>query len=329
MSDRQLDRRRFLLAGTTTGVAGLAGCTDNLDSLRSDDSEGTGEDELLSTAFAADEPEAVVTRYFELLGEIESLTHSSQDRIAFESVETELVAENPETEAFLERTEDHAEIEEIIEQTETALVAATVEADGEMEEIIFGLAREDGGWRLLTERAGQSEAEATGEDSTEQVSDNIQIIGEVGEVDDTGVIDLARLTVTRTPGSSEIDLSELSIQWVGDNGFSEYTHASQPTGSGSAYYLDIITAENETDSVLSDNRDRYEILIPLGDVVAEYGLAGRDPVSGVDAVDPDGDIEPLESGQMADLEITVGTGASRQTGVSVPDTLDPNTTVTL
>ncbi len=143
---------------------------------------------------------------------------------------------------------------------------------------------------VLINTAGflQTQAEQTGEDSTDQVADNINVIGEVGEVADSsdGSVGLSEnkifettLTIQRSPGSSEVDLSGLSIQYVGDNGFAQLTHVSEQkdaidSGSGggtsaatNVYFIQSVTAETPGDPVITADGDRYEIVIPTGTVV--------------------------------------------------------------
>ena len=111
---------------------------------------------------------------------------------------------------------------------------------------------------VLINTAGflQTQAEETGQESTDQVADNINVIGEVGEVGDantgSGSVYETRLTVQRSPGSSEIDLSGLSIQWVGDNGFAQLIHVGEETNTNgnieaanpatNVYFVQAITA---------------------------------------------------------------------------------------
>jgi len=132
---------------------------------------------------------------------------------------------------------------------------------------------------VLINTAGflQTQAEETGSESTDQVADNINVIGEVGEVgnnnEGSGSIYEARLTVQRSPGSSEIDLTGVSIQYVGDNGFAQLVHASDETNNNgnlepdqatNVYFVQPITAESSGDAVITDDGDRYEIVIPIG-----------------------------------------------------------------
>ncbi|MFC6754231.1 archaellin/type IV pilin N-terminal domain-containing protein [Halorubrum tibetense] len=75
---------------------------------------------------------------------------------------------------------------------------------------------------VLINTAGflQSQAEATGEESTDLVSERIDVTSSVGIVGDAdaGTLDEIRLSVAGSPGADQIDLSETTIQAVGPNG---------------------------------------------------------------------------------------------------------------
>ncbi len=73
---------------------------------------------------------------------------------------------------------------------------------------------------VLINTAGflQTQAEDTGEESTEQVSDRVQVLSSIGE-DTTpdGTIDTVNLTVQKAPGSGPILLDDVLIEWLGDS----------------------------------------------------------------------------------------------------------------
>ena len=75
---------------------------------------------------------------------------------------------------------------------------------------------------VLINTAGflQTQAEATGEESTDLVSERIDVTSEVGIVGDADNGDLSeiRLSVSGAPGADQIDLSETTIQAVGPGG---------------------------------------------------------------------------------------------------------------
>jgi len=193
---------------------------------------------------------------------------------------------------------------------------------------------------VLINTAGflQTQAEETGTESTDQVADNINVIGQVGDVESSGgPISTVRLTVQRSPGSSEIDLSGLSIQYVGDNGFAQLVHGVDETADGDAGYLiQPVTAESEQDPVITDDGDRYQIVIPLNQEYVDgsgTGLSNDVVANNGGTVDySNTGLGDLTAGQTADLEITSDSGATRNVVITAPDTLvglDGSDTVTL
>jgi len=91
---------------------------------------------------------------------------------------------------------------------------------------------------VLINTAGflQTQAEETGQDSTDQVANNINVIGTIGEVDSTGSgnVDLIRLTAQRSAGLGDIDLAGLSIQYVGPNSFTNLIHTSEESAGANS-----------------------------------------------------------------------------------------------
>jgi flagellin FlaB len=239
---------------------------------------------------------------------------------------------------------------------------------------------------VLINTAGflQTQAEETGQDSTDQVSNNINVIGTVGDVGDqnydgkviqnpdsgAAVVDYSsfapygsegdderihtlKLTVQKSPGAGDIDLSELSIQYVAPESFANLVHVRDAapaeitddsgksiTSNGeSAYFVDTITAST-TDTVMTQAGDRYQIIIPLQTAFDEDGLSG-DPASAADGndygreitaeVSGEGDVGDtgydnsglslLDESDSVELTITTASGSQRFVTLSVPDSL--------
>ena len=211
---------------------------------------------------------------------------------------------------------------------------------------------------VLINTAGflQTQAEQTGEDSSDQVSNNINVIGQTGEVDNAtnGEINRSRLIVQRAPGSSDVDLTELSIQYVGDNGFENLIHPTAEIGdednpsygdtildNESAYYgVEVVTADTDTDAVMTDDSDRYQIVIPFNSSVnSDWNSSGADRVmvndpgiidsfsgsslaSDAEVAITSGSLDFLETGQQAELTLTTADRATRNAFIQAPDTLD-------
>ncbi|MGB9965982.1 archaellin/type IV pilin N-terminal domain-containing protein [Halobacterium hubeiense] len=217
---------------------------------------------------------------------------------------------------------------------------------------------------VLINTAGvlQTQAEDTGQDSTDQVANNINVIGAVGEVndanevayDDTAVYEI-RTTVQKSPGAGDIDLSGLSIQYVGPNGFGNLVHISEKntsqTNVSNVYFVQAITAETEEDTVMTSESDRYEIVIPTGtfwnssegimnasstnggvNVSTSAYESGDDIDANPASVNVDNtDLDLLQESDRVELTITTDSGSQRYVNLRVPSSLvgDEGGTVTL
>ncbi|MFC7058108.1 archaellin/type IV pilin N-terminal domain-containing protein [Halovenus salina] len=221
---------------------------------------------------------------------------------------------------------------------------------------------------VLINTAGflQTQAQDTGTESTSQVADNLNVITEVGNVSSNDEINQLRLGVQPSAGADDINLAQVTLQYVSDNEFanivvgnatgksadveqatgdndpdeirveaynSTNSQFDDPRASGDERFnISVVTAENEDDVVMTDGADRYELVLPLtaaaepGDITDATGTA----LSANTAFN--GDLAPLAEG--ADTEITITTEVGSQTVafLQVPDSLsgdDPGTTVNL
>jgi len=240
---------------------------------------------------------------------------------------------------------------------------------------------------VLINTAGflQTQAEDTGTESTEQVADNLNVITEVGNVSDGDGINELRVGVQPASGSDDINLAELTVQYVSDGEFANLvvgndTTTSDDTATGDTnpddiytiggtapdataanrdvdhrsagderYNIDVITAENEDDVVMTDGADRYELIVPLNlsaasesdQVKALDGNTGADTQlndfdsdddTNVDSYQYNGDLKPLTEGAEVELTITTEVGAQTVAFLQVPDSLsgdDAGSTVNL
>ena len=176
---------------------------------------------------------------------------------------------------------------------------------------------------VLINTAGflQSQAEATGQESTEQVSNNIQVESVVGTLQESGtneeeeVRDI-EIVVSQAPGSDDINLEELALDYIDPSGsdtlvFSETGGDDVEDGN---YNLNEVS-DSDDDNVLSDNDQRYAIVLNLAD-------------STDNSHDTFGD--SLQEGQEASLIITTESGSQISVELTAPDTLtDAGTDVRL
>lgn len=135
---------------------------------------------------------------------------------------------------------------------------------------------------VLINTAGflQSQAEATGEESTNQVSSGVNVVSASGTdttADSTTNIDTATLTVSKQAGSKPIDLTSIEVQVVGPSGTALIEIAPN----------NLANVVGDDKNILEEQSDRVEIELDL----ATNG-AGE-----------------LTSGDSADLTITTADGA--------------------
>jgi len=221
---------------------------------------------------------------------------------------------------------------------------------------------------VLINTAGflQTQAEETGQDSTDQVANNIKIIGTVGDVGDKGgtgvdptlvtsneitayssngdvsdtTVHTVKLTVQKSPGAGDIDLADLSIQYVGQDSFANLVHAESADGPSSdyssgdvsdsaagdeAYFVDDITAES-SDTVMTSEGDRYQLIVPLRTGL-DSSSNGR-AMTGLQTTDStqydNTELDLLKESEGVELTINTPSGAQRYVTLRVPDSLVGN-----
>ncbi|MEA1930927.1 MAG: archaellin/type IV pilin N-terminal domain-containing protein [Euryarchaeota archaeon] len=153
---------------------------------------------------------------------------------------------------------------------------------------------------VLINTAGllQTQAEATGEESSQQVSDRLQIQSATGNVTGNETIDEVNITVTKAPGADDIQLENVTYEFV----------TSDLVNSGvlqSGQISNITSATN--DNVITDRSDRYKLTF--------------DTDNGLDA--------ELQGGASVSVTLTTAPGASTVTELRVPDSLVDRSAVSL
>ncbi len=189
---------------------------------------------------------------------------------------------------------------------------------------------------VLINTAGllQSQAEATGEESAEQVSDRVQVstvTGVAGDGDDEdindvleeGEVDRIKLSVFRSPGAGDIDLTD-SIVEVFANGESgtltfdedstdeddftfEDDRQTEFTGTGDLIEgFAVLNVQGADDGTLSDSSDRAQIVFDLTHAA-----------------------EPLEEGDTVSITVTTAAGGTAFVEKRAPSTIDNGETYRL
>lgn len=153
---------------------------------------------------------------------------------------------------------------------------------------------------VLINTAGflQNQAEATGQESTEQVSNAIQVTSAFGEGTSTS-IDTVTLVVSKAPGADSIDLSNAEIEWVNEDG-SSAVHRFSPDDTTDGVTTNEIVGSSGS-NLLSDDGEKIEVKIDTS------------------TADPDA----ISAGGSATLTITTADGGQTTVELSVPNPLSP------
>jgi flagellin FlaB len=149
---------------------------------------------------------------------------------------------------------------------------------------------------VLINTAGflQSQAEATGEESTSQVSDTVQVLSATGDVDSgsTPAVTAVDLRVSLAPGADAVDLSNAEMQLVGPGGTETVTAPTVSTG----------------DNTLTDSSDRSTITIQQATLEAVSSGGGTN--------------NGLDEGDEVDVTLTAASGGQTSTALVVPTPID-------
>ena len=178
---------------------------------------------------------------------------------------------------------------------------------------------------VLINTAGflQSGAEETGQQSSDQVTNRLQVVSAVGEVSN-GNVDLVGVTVKKAPGAGNIDLSSTTLQAVHSTGSNDLTYG-QFSGDGmfksttdAASEFDVASVQDAGgDSlsgdgvVLNDPADRAKILIDTSST--NTGVTSGD----------------FGEGDTMTIQINTQSGGTTELRLVVPETLSGSSAVTL
>ena len=175
---------------------------------------------------------------------------------------------------------------------------------------------------VLINTAGflQTQAQSTGEESTQQVSTNLVFLSSTGTVttdsseNPTGVRKV-NTTVQLGPGSTSVDLNQSTVSLFTDNGTStEFDGVISGTGdSDNAITLESnLDTGTKTNTILSTDSSSDNATATI-----VFNLEGSDVNGG------GFEFSEFESGTRVNIVITTPSGTQAQTSFIVEDPLDP------
>jgi len=163
---------------------------------------------------------------------------------------------------------------------------------------------------VLINTAGflQSKSQETGQQSSKQVSDRLQEVVTVGQVDTSkNSIWAVNVTVTQAPGAGEIDLKNATINWVGPSGTETLVH-DQASGTDWQFNTTAVKNTDDSTTVLNDPDDRFNINFALN--------ATNGPGN-------------LQEGQSVTIKVNTMSGATTSIRFTVPESLGQKSAVEL
>jgi flagellin-like protein len=154
---------------------------------------------------------------------------------------------------------------------------------------------------VLINTAGflQSKGQATGEESTAQVVNRLEVISITGTVDSSDTIDTVDVTVTQAPGSDNIDLENLTVQWVGPSGSYNLVHTDASASADGSFTVSTFKDSDNSSPVVNDPDDRLVLAFDLTTLPAAK----------------------LDDGETVRLKMAVQSGATTSTTLLVPESL--------
>jgi flagellin-like protein len=181
---------------------------------------------------------------------------------------------------------------------------------------------------VLLNTAGflQTKAEQTGEQSSQQVSNRLEIVSASGTVGGSGgdeVVGKINITVKQSPGAENIDLENATILWIGPSGSYKITHINVATGDADFGVLASKDSDNSM-PVLNDVDDRGLIVLDVGAAPYDVSITTDGETENIDNVG-----EPLSEGDTVTVRITTKSGATASTTLQVPETLSGETSIEL
>ena len=168
---------------------------------------------------------------------------------------------------------------------------------------------------VLINTAGflQTKAEQTGEESTAQVSNRMQVVSGFGNTTDLGggdyKVEWINLTVMRGSGADDINLSSATVEWIGPNTADTLTMATESElNSGTAgFNVSSIRDTDNSEPVLNDQDDRFTISMRAMSVGSEH----------------------LDQGEEVELKFTTQYGAVTFYQANVPQSLSDDSAVSV
>ena len=160
---------------------------------------------------------------------------------------------------------------------------------------------------VLINTAGflQSKSQATGEQSTSQVANRVQVVTATGNVNSNKNVDSVNVTVKQAPGAGQISLANTTVTWIGPQGTANLIY-NDSSPAGTTFNVSTFKDPSGASPVLDASEDR---------LVMEFNASA---INGA-----------LSGGDTVTLKIVTRSGATTTETLSVPEALSGKSSVEL
>jgi len=183
---------------------------------------------------------------------------------------------------------------------------------------------------VLINTAGflQTKSEETGQQSGQQVTNRLQVAAATGTNLSDQAVGVVNMTLKKSPGASNIDLENATVQWVGPSGTYNLVNASVEA-SGADGHFGIVPFKDADGShpVLNDPDDRMVMVFDLGhdDVISDDNTS-LETRTGTQTGAKSGEGytwfgDQVPEGASINVKITTKSGATTSEQLTVPETI--------
>ena len=129
------------------------------------------------------------------------------------------------------------------------------------------------------------ESRVTEENPPEEppAAQDLEVVSTVGRVTDEGTIGSVSSVVKLAAGSDAVDMSEVAVEWVGPSGSYDLQAESSAGGADGRFALSPIAGQTDSFPVLTEPRDRFQLVFDLGEPDRLEGSFGEELPEGATA----------------------------------------------
>jgi len=122
---------------------------------------------------------------------------------------------------------------------------------------------------VLINTAGflQTKSEQTGTEATGQVTNRVNVVSTIGDVGNDESIHSVEMTVMKSSGSADVDLSTATVEWLGPDNSAILTKGDD--ANAEHFTVSTIKDVDDTAPVLDDQADRFRITLDATDLTDE------------------------------------------------------------